>query len=198
MDVFDKYSIYYDLLYQDKDYHSESDYVYRLIKRFCSNAKSILELGCGTGRHAHILNSKGFDVEAIDISKGMVERAVVNFSGEGLLFKYGDVRSYRSLRKFDVIVSLFHVFSYQTEDDDVLNFFETVKHHLIPGGVLIYDFWYGPAVLSQVPEKRNKSMDNESYYVSRNADPIHFSDRNVVDVNYTVTVNDKKRKEKGH
>ena len=31
MKVFDKYSLYYDLLYQDKDYDAEVDYIHQLL-----------------------------------------------------------------------------------------------------------------------------------------------------------------------
>ena len=53
--VFDAYAAYYDLLYKDKDYAGETEYVHRLIQRFNPGAKSILELGSGTGKHARLL-----------------------------------------------------------------------------------------------------------------------------------------------
>ena len=45
MSSFNKYSKYYDLLYDDKNYDLESEYVYNHIKKK-SSPKSILELGC--------------------------------------------------------------------------------------------------------------------------------------------------------
>ena len=50
--VFDGYSRYYDLLYKDKNYKSESEYISSLIKTHSPNAKKVLELGSGTGIHA--------------------------------------------------------------------------------------------------------------------------------------------------
>jgi ubiquinone/menaquinone biosynthesis C-methylase UbiE len=50
--VFNAYARYYDLLYNDKAYHSESAYIHSIIKQYVPNAKSVLELGSGTGAHA--------------------------------------------------------------------------------------------------------------------------------------------------
>jgi len=56
--VFNDYARYYDLLYQDKDYQAEADYVAGLMKRFHLEARSILKLGSGTGIHASLLAKK--------------------------------------------------------------------------------------------------------------------------------------------
>jgi predicted TPR repeat methyltransferase len=38
-------------------------------------AKTILELGCGTGKHANILADYGFNILGIDSSKTMLNEA---------------------------------------------------------------------------------------------------------------------------
>ena len=58
--VFDAYSNYYDLLYQDKDYVAETEYINSLISSYSKNAESILELGSGTGIHAGLLANIGY------------------------------------------------------------------------------------------------------------------------------------------
>jgi len=47
--VFAGYSRYYDLLYRDKDYAGEADYIAGLIRSYSPNAKTVMEIGCGTG-----------------------------------------------------------------------------------------------------------------------------------------------------
>ncbi|MEZ4822943.1 MAG: hypothetical protein R2942_11180 [Ignavibacteria bacterium] len=42
---------YYDLLYKSKNYKKETDYILKFIRKYKPDAKSILDLGCGTGRH---------------------------------------------------------------------------------------------------------------------------------------------------
>ena len=67
--IFDAYARYYDLLYQDKDYVAEVDFVVDLLSRYGVKTRSLLELGCGTGCHAGYLGNKGF--ECIGKSKKM-------------------------------------------------------------------------------------------------------------------------------
>ena len=66
--VFAKYSEYYDLIYTDKDYQKEVDYIDQLIQKYHPKAKTILDLGCGTGVHANLLAAKGYRVMGIDLS----------------------------------------------------------------------------------------------------------------------------------
>ena len=57
--VFDAYAQYYDLLYCDKDYSAEAEYVALLIRRYAPEARRILELGCGTGETSVALARSG-------------------------------------------------------------------------------------------------------------------------------------------
>ena len=196
-DVFDAYAAYYDLLYRDKDYAAEAEYIAGLIRRHAPDAADILELGCGTGGHAVHFSQMGYRVSGIDLSKSMLSRAEERRSGlpndlaQRLQFSFGDVRTWRGDRKFDVVVSLFHVFSYQTTNEDLQAAFETAAVHLNPGGVLIFDFWYGPAVLSQRPEVRVRRMEDEHIRVLRIAEPILLPNENKVLVAYDVCIEQK-------
>src|SRR6266542_4407013 len=72
---FQKYAAFYDLLYNDKDYTAEADYVARTIRHWTPSARTILELGSGTGRHGRLLAATGFDVHGIERSTEMVSIA---------------------------------------------------------------------------------------------------------------------------
>ena len=78
MPIFSDYSRCYNLLYADKDYAAEAAYVARHIRRVSPEAQSILELGCGTGRHAHHFASHGFNLHGVDLSQEMIEVAQSN------------------------------------------------------------------------------------------------------------------------
>ena len=71
----DLYSKYYDLLYEDKNYSGEVEYIDFLIKKNCQNAKTLLDMGCGTGKHAELLCEKGYKVHGIDLSQDMLKIA---------------------------------------------------------------------------------------------------------------------------
>ena len=195
-DNFSHYSRYYDLLYADKDYASEVHYIRTLIDEFATlPVSTLLELGCGTGIHACALAAQGLGVLGVDLSAEMLAgaraRAVVQgFDVGRLSFDQGDVRSFRVARKFDVVTSLFHVLSYQTTEADLQAMMQTSASHLDGGGLFVFDFWYGPAVLWQRPAVRAKRLSNREVEVTRLAEPVIHDQINAVDVNYSVFVKD--------
>jgi cyclopropane fatty-acyl-phospholipid synthase-like methyltransferase len=73
--AFQRYSHYYDLLYRDKDYAAEVDYVARTLSSVAPNVRRLLEFGSGTGRHGRLLAALGFDVVGIECSETMVAEA---------------------------------------------------------------------------------------------------------------------------
>jgi SAM-dependent methyltransferase len=198
MTVFGNYSRYYNLLYQDKDYQGEAGFVHDLIQRHAPGAQIILDLGCGTGRHDKLLAEKGYAMTGLDMSAEMI--AVARQSGgqsspgndASPVFHQGDIRSFRLHEKFDVVISLFHVMSYQTTNDDFVLALQTAREHLKPGGIFIFDFWYGPAVLTDRPAVRVKNLEDDKIKVIRTAEPVMHANKNMVDVNYTVWIKDKK------
>lgn len=193
--LFADYARYYDLLYRDKDYAAEAEYVAQLVRKFHPQTRTILELGSGTGIHANLLAEKGFTVHGIERSPEMLARSLsltdkITPENGQLTFSPGDIRDIRLNKDFDAVIALFHVISYQTTNEDVTAAFETAKYHLKPGGIFIFDVWYGPAVLTQRPEVRIKRMADDKTEVTRLAEPVLHPNENRVDVNYNVFVRD--------
>lgn len=192
--VFDAYARYYDLLYRDKDYAGEAEYVAAHIGKQAPQARRILELGCGTGAHAEYLARMGYFVHGVDLSDGMLARAEARKAtlppgvAARLTFGHGDARTVRTGEKYDAVISLFHVMSYQATNADIEAVFETAATHLNTGGVFLFDFWYGPAVLMQRPEVRVKRLEDNEIKVVRIAEPVMHVNENQVDVNYTVFI----------
>lgn len=195
---FEAYSRVYDLLYADKDYAGEAAYLGRQLRQRAPRARRILELGCGTGGHAVELARLGYQVHGIDLSDSMLARAQARRAAlpaelaARLSFAAGDARSVRVPAAdgpgFDAVISLFHVMSYQTSNADLQAAYATAAAHLQPGGVFLFDYWYGPAVLAQAPSVRVRRLADEQVRVTRIAEPVMHWQRNVCDVNYTLFV----------
>lgn len=192
--LFDTYARYYDLLYQEKDYAAEAGYIDCHIKKQTRNTESILELGCGTGAHAEHLARMGYTVRGVDMSATMLACAEARKAAlppevaARLSFSLGDVRTVRVGETYDAVISLFHVMSYQTSNADLEAAFNTALLHLHPGGLFLFDFWYGPSVLTQKAEVRVKRLEDHDIKVIRIAEPVMHVNENVVDVNYTVFI----------
>lgn len=196
MTIFADYSKYYDLLYQDKDYHSEVNFIDTLLQEHVKQPKMLLELGSGTGKHACLLAKKGYEIVGIDQSTTMLEMAGQLLAATPALAKQvrlfeGDVRTFKIEQQFDAAISLFHVLSYQTSNQDIEQMFTTVKKHVKPGGLFVFDCWYGPAVLEQKPTVRHKKLENTSMLVERVAEPTLDVNANTVNVHYHLFVQDK-------
>lgn len=190
MKVFGDYAKYYDIIYRDKDYSSETEYVKTLLKKFSNEVKTILDLGCGTGKHACLLAEMGFTVTGVEVSEEMHRAASARNECEEQIskpeFLIGDIRNIEIGMKFDAVIMLFHVMSYQTANDDVNKAMKTVTNHLRPGGIFVFDFWYGPAVLIQKPERRLRIFSDPKYEIKREAIPEVRLNDNIVNVVYEI------------
>lgn len=195
MGVFSRYAKYYNLLYRDKDYSAEAGYIDALIREHAPGAQSILDLGCGTGCHDFLLAEKNYRVTGVDMSEEMLAEANVlrlsHPSKSNVNFLCGKIQSAQLDRTFDVVLSLFHVMSYQTTHDLLNDAAGNAFRHLRSGGIFIFDFWYGPAVLTDPPSVRVKKLENADITVYRIATPVMHTSDNIVDVNYEVIIIDK-------
>ena len=188
--MFDEYARLYDLCNADKDYSKEADFVAGLIRSHRPGAKDLLDLGSGTGTHALLLAQLGFKVTGAELSPAMVEiaRRKPSRGGAPVEFLVADMRTLRLARTFDAVTSLFHVMSYQLSNADFASALATARAHLRVGGIFIFDFWYGPAVLAERPEIRTKRIERDGLHITRRAEPEHDEKSCTVNVNYTLQV----------
>jgi SAM-dependent methyltransferase len=198
MASFREYAKYYDLLYREKDYGAEAAFVATLLREHLPAAARwrILELGCGTGRHGRALAAEGHQVLGVDLSADMLELAVAELSAAApevrgrVDFSQGDLRRFRTDARFDAALSLFHVMSYQTSDDAIREGLETARAHLEPGGLFVFDAWYGPGVLADPPAVRVKRAQGADCSILRISEPALHARENRVDVTFTMIVRD--------
>lgn len=190
--VFGKeYAGRYDALYRDKNYSEECEQIGRLLKTYSDRpVRSILDLGCGTGNHALLLAQQGYDIIGIDRSSTMLERARKKTADHQLngkaVFHEGDIRNVQEDRSFDAVLMMFAVLGYQLENHDVLAVLRSARRHLPSGGLLIFDVWYGPAVLREGPSDRMKSIATHDGQILRFASGRLDVQRHVCEVAYQL------------
>lgn len=73
-----------------------------------SGGSTILDIGCGTGRHAIGLARRGCDVTGVDLSSGMLAEAARNAEAAGVDVTWieSDATTFRPVRVFDVVICL--------------------------------------------------------------------------------------------
>ncbi|MFI5152021.1 MAG: class I SAM-dependent DNA methyltransferase [Chitinophagales bacterium] len=175
---FGNYARFYDLLYRDKNYSGESQYINSLISKFCKKSKediSVLDLACGTGRHLIELSNLGYErLNGSDISSSMIEMAkenMVRFNKNISLHNYSFQESDRiGSSGFDIVLSMFSAVNYITSFEDQVKSLQNVNHLLKEDGLFIFDYWNGNAVVrdySPIKVLRKEDGDREIIRISR-------------------------------
>jgi SAM-dependent methyltransferase len=160
------YAAAYDDLYHDKDYQAECELIEHVFQLYGQGAiRRVLDLGCGTGGHAVPLAERGYAVVGVDRAPDMLERARARTSRAR--FELAEISSVDLGETFDAVLMMFAVLGYQTGNADVLAALASARRHLHPGGLLFFDFWYGPAVLAERPSERVKIIDTDQAQVIR-------------------------------
>lgn len=193
MEVFKDYAYYYNTFYKNKDYAKEAEQVHGLLQRHGRDIQKVINFGCGTGKHDIELTKLGYQCEGIDVSSTMIDIARENALKEKLDIKFSveNILTFQSLSKYDAVISLFHVMSYQNTNTDIISAFVSARKALKNGGVFLFDVWYGPGVLSDKPGIRVREMEDDEKKLVRIARPVMDDKNNLVSVYYDVMIMDK-------
>jgi SAM-dependent methyltransferase len=188
----DSYAATYDTVYAEKDYAAECEAMAKLIAKFGrGEIRKMLDLGCGTGRHAVIFAGRGLDVTGVDRSEPMVARARERATQQKLdanpKFLSGDIRKFSGDKPFDVALMNFNVLGYLTSNDDVLSALGSVRKNLRQDGLLIADFWYGPAVVVDPPGQNTREFEADGVQIVRFSSGRHLPDSQSCEISVKVT-----------
>lgn len=163
---FGEYAQHYDLLYQDKDYPGEARFLARLLGRCLgkpAQQTDVMDLACGTGRHAQELTRLGYRVEGSDLSADMVAIASARVQSLGLTIRFFN-ESFQTCdrigRKYDAVIAMFSAIDYLNEYSDLVCTLKNIRGLLREGGVFIFDFWNGNAVLKSHSPVRVKRVSS--------------------------------------
>jgi len=102
----------------------------------------ILDCPCGQGRHAHLLAEAGYDVDGVDWSRDLLDRAKARGVARNLRYTRADMRALpkRWSERFDAVVNLFTSFGFFMDPEDDVRVIREFARVLRPGGVLA---WHG-------------------------------------------------------
>ncbi len=142
--MFSDSAAWYDAVYATiKDYPGESARLAALVRRRVPGARTLLDVGCGTGEHArHLAGRHGFEVEGLDLDPAML--AVARRKLPALRFVEADLASFDMGRRYDVLACLFGAIGYLDTADRVRAAFRCFRRHLAPGGLVVVEPWLTP------------------------------------------------------
>jgi len=183
------YSEAYDAFYREKDYGAECDLIQLIFNKYGQGKITrVLDLGSGTGNHACHLAARGYRVTGVDASEHMLnyarEKCAATDQKNPPEFHQGDIRSVKLGEKYGAVLMMFAVLGYQVTDADVLAALKTARNHTDAGGLLVFDTWYGPAVLNEKPGRRVLKIPTGDGYCLRTGEGTLNVEQHICTVNY--------------
>lgn len=116
--------------------HNRLDY--DVISKLAKGARSVLDLGCGTGVLSARL-AKNADVVAVDPAGAMLDIARQRYAEMNIDWIEEDARDLRLDRKFDLIVLSGHAFQVFLTKEDQCQVLNTIAEHLTDEGRFVFD-----------------------------------------------------------
>lgn len=180
-------SSFYHQLYSNRDEKEAADFIEELIAELQPPPESqMLDLGCGTGRHARRLASYGYDVTGLDLAASSIRNARKAHVA-GLQLYQHDMRLPFGVNRFDYVFSFFTSFGYfktAAENHAVIN---NIRTALTTSGKLIMDYLNVAYAEEHTVAHEQKEIDGVGYEINRWNDTTHFYKRIIVNDQHEFT-----------
>ncbi|MCW8803995.1 MAG: class I SAM-dependent methyltransferase [Ignavibacteriaceae bacterium] len=134
----------YIKVYSHRD-ETEAEKLVELITKnlILQRGSSVLDMACGSGRHAITFAKMGFNVTAVDLSERLISEAKKNAlqTGVKIDFVLSDILEYETSSRFDLVVNLFTSIGYFENDEENFSVIKKAYNLLNQGGYFILDYF---------------------------------------------------------
>lgn len=184
--MFDKTAFYYDLIYSSKDYQQEANDIQAYITKVHPQAKQVLDVACGTGKHAEFL-SEHYEVDGLDMNPSFVEIAASrNPKGQ---FYCKDMMKFQLPNKYDVVLCLFSSIAYAKSFDGLVDTLGQLRNHVKPDGCVLIEPWFAPDTWESGRYDR-VTVDNETHSICRMSHASREGLVSVLEFQYLISSRD--------
>lgn len=184
-ELFENYGVQYDREVFAQGTTGECDFIEREIGG--DTGCRILDIGCGTGRHAIELATRGYSVVGIDLSESLLARATQKASERGLSIEFlrHDARELPFAEEFDLAIMLCEG-AFPLMETDEMNFeiLRGAARALKPGGKLIFTTLNGLFPLFHSVEEflNSEAQEGNASYGGNSFDLMTFRDHSITSV----------------
>jgi SAM-dependent methyltransferase len=172
----------YDLMYARRDYETTAEEIRALVADELPEARDLLDVGCGTGRHLEALG-RWYEAEGLDLNPKLLAQARARCPD--IAFHEGDMASFRLDRSFDAVTCLFSAIGHMETAAAMERSIERMAAHLRSPGLLLIEPWFTPEAFWDGHLAANFQDDAETklawMYRQRREGPI-----SVLDIHYLV------------
>lgn len=180
------YAELYDLFHENKDYNKEVDDLLQILDNPEKNS-TILDFGCGSGKHAVALSNKGYKVDGFDISLEMIAFAKKRTTNVAFEYLFENLAS-----NYEIAYSLFDVMSYQISVSQLTHYFHQISNVVLPGGIVVVDSWHQTGVRLAPPGRTSRSVVWQNRTIERLVEPEISSIQDVYELKITLRDIEKK------
>ncbi len=128
----------YDTILSHVDYQSWYLYISGLMIEHIDNPRTVLELGCGTGKFGAKFSADDFEIYGIDLSVDMLRvakaRAFKNFR-----LICSDLKNFRLAKKVDFIFCVHDTLNYLLEYEEIQSAFSCVREAMHEKSIFMFD-----------------------------------------------------------
>lgn len=124
----------YEVIYRSrgKDWPAEARDLTRRVRRLRHDARSLLDVACGTGAHLETFRACFDHVEGLELAPAMRERAERRLPG--VRMHHADMRGFDLGRSFDVVICLCTSVGYLDTVEEMTGAVRCMADHLTPAG----------------------------------------------------------------
>ena len=167
-------SPYYHLLYEKRDDDEAASFINHLIEIIRPNpGDSMLDIGCGKGRHSKMLAAKGFYVTGLDISEESINEARKS-ENEHLEFFIHDMRRTYRINYYNYVFNFFTSFGYFNTKQEHLNAIRTFCQALRKNGLLVIDYLNVHYVEKYLTPQAEFNKNDVHFSITKWQDETHF------------------------
>jgi len=150
---------FYDCMFDADSFELAQQQIPLLLALVNHPIDSVLDLGCGSGRHCLALAKMGFKVTGVDSSEYLLSRAIESNNKAQLEvnFKQADMLEYQDDEQYDLIVNMFNSFGYFATPEKNQMVIDRAFGNLKSTGTFIID-----------------TVGKET--LARNIEPVHLSE----------------------
>jgi SAM-dependent methyltransferase len=171
--AYERFAEIYDTAYHFIDYGQSAARVVNLIRARNLQARTLLDVACGTGRHLELF-ARDFNVEGLDLSPSMVARSTARLPG--VRVHQADMADFDLSRRYDVVCCLFRSIGYLGTAARLERAIAAMAKHLAPDGLLLIEPFFTPETyyvdLVTLNEYRSDALSLAWMYVSERIDAI--------------------------
>ncbi len=165
----------YLALYPDRDdleAQRQAEFVFGLLAPYAAKGRGgILDLACGTGRHAVVLARWGTPVTGVDLSAHLLARARARKNAPAPGFVRADMLHLPFARDaFGAVVNFFTSFGYFDDPADDVRVIAEIARVVAPGGAFLSDVFNAARVLSTLVSREEKTVAGERVSIRRGYD----------------------------